>query len=234
MSVNQNHTFIRAINPHYFDSSKLSFSAITQPVFKHSNVEYTKIKYDGNKLYVVARNCEIKIVGNKNDTDFLILKITDENFIKMIKEYDRILKNTAYNNRESWFNNNGLTFDNISQMLRPTIAYHERYGYSIACSLNKQCKKSAEYSLIKKNNSVDMCFLFHTLTIHKNDFCNSTCVIEKIEKIKYIGPWSINMHNETSRNFQKFIMTILLCNNKMKVPLCYDMIISIFEYLQTF
>ena len=42
------------------------------------------------------------------------------------------------------------------------------------------------------------------------------------------------MHNETSRNFQKFIMTILLCNNKIKVPLCYDMIISIFEYLQTF
>ena len=193
------------LTPRYFDSSKISFSAITQPLFKHSNIDYIKIeiKYDGNKLYVVARNCEIKIISN----DKLILKITDENFIKMIKEYDRILKNTAYNNRESWFNNNDFTFDNISQMLRPTIAYHEIYGYSIACTLNKQCKNSAEYSLIKKNNSVDMCFLFHTLTIHKNDFCNSTCMIAKIEKIKYIGPWYINMHNETSRNFQKFILT---------------------------
>ena len=232
MSLDQR--MILPLNPHYFDSSKISFSAITQSLFTHSKVEYTKVKYDGLNLIVVARNCEIKIVGNKNERDFLILKITDENFIKMIKEYDRILKNTAYNNRESWFNNNELTFDNISEMLRPTITYHEIYGYSIACILNKQCKHSTEYGLIKKNNIVDVCFLFHTLTILKNVFCNSPCTITKIEKIKYIGLWSIRMHNETSRNFQKFIMTILLCNNKMKVPLCYDMIISIFEYLQTF
>ena len=220
------------LTPRYFDSSKISFSAITQPLFKHSNIDYIKIeiKYDGNKLYVVARNCEIKIISN----DKLILKITDENFIKMIKEYDIRLKNTAYDNMESWFNNNKLTFCNINQMLRPTITYHEIYGYSIVGILNKQYKNSTEYSLIKKNNIVDMCFLFNTLTIRKNNFYYCLCEISKIEKIKYIGIWSMHMHNETSRDFQKFIMTILLCNNKKKVPLCYDIIISIFKYLQTF
>ena len=206
------------LSPRYFDSSKISFSAITQPLFKHSNIDYIKIKikYDGNKLYVVARNCEIKIISN----DKLILKITDENFIKMIKEYDIRLKNTAYDNMESWFNNNKLTFCNINQMLRPTITYHEIYGYSIVGILNKQYKNSTEYSLIKKNNIVDMCFLFNTLTIRNNNFYYCLCEISKIEKIKYIGIWSMHMHNETSRDFQKFIMTILLCNNKKKVPLC--------------
>lgn len=136
--------------PDDFNSSKISVSNIREPLFKNSNVEYAKIAYDDNILYVSARNCEIKLIQNKYNKDFLVLKITDENFIKICKEYDIILKNTAYNNRKSWFNNNELTFSNISQMLRTTIAYHEIYGYTILCSLSKKCKNSTEYGLIKK------------------------------------------------------------------------------------
>ena len=59
-------------------------------------------------------------------------------------------------------------------------------------------------------------------------------IIEKIQKIKYIGQWSIRIHNETTNNFKKFMMTILLCNDKIENSLCYDILIYIFEFLQTF
>uniref|UniRef100_A0A6C0EZC9 Uncharacterized protein n=1 Tax=viral metagenome TaxID=1070528 RepID=A0A6C0EZC9_9ZZZZ len=242
---NKEPNFIKPLDPKDFEISKVSFSRVLTKV-NHTDLEsnYVNIKYDENKFFVVARNCKImtesKTTKINNKIYYtLFLKITDENFIKMIKSFEELLILSGYINRETWFNNNDFTINDIDimQMLKPTLLHHSYNGYSIGSFTSFEYQNSNQITkdclLFEKNKIVDVCFSFDKVYIKQNKFY---CIhrIEKIQKIKYIGPWSIRIHNETTNNFKKFMMTILLCNDKMENSLCYDILIYIFEFLKTF
>lgn len=243
IKTNKESIFIKPLDPKDFDISKVSFAREITKV-NHFELErnYVNIKYDENKFFVVARNCKImtesKTTKINNKIYYtLFLKIIDENFIKMIKSFEELLILTGYINRETWFNNNDFTINDIMQMLKPTLLHHSNYGYSIGSPTSFEYQNSNKITedclLFEKNKIVDVCFSFNKVYINQNKFY---CIhrIEKIQKIKYIGQWSIRIHNETTNNFKKFMMTILLCNDKIENSLCYDILIYIFEFLQTF
>jgi len=227
----------KPLDPKDFDESKIAFSCVKTYTYgpKH---QYVNVTYNEDRFVSIARNCEVKSVTDfRSNLKIILFKITDENFIKMINSYDILLKFTGYMKSKSWFNNNELTSDTINTMLKPTVPEHSSYGHHIVCYTSINYVNSDKFSkdclLIEKDKIIDVCFSFDQVKFHPTKFY-SINVIEKIQKIKYIGPWYMRMHNETSKKFQNLIMTILLCNNNMKVPLCYDMIISVCEHLQTF
>ena len=232
--------FFKPLDPHDFDRSKVSFSNVKTRNADISEIKYVDVQYNGDKLYVYARNCKIMRVKQNETTKLncFIFKITDENFIKMMESYDTLLNFTGYTNRESWFNDNDISImAGTMQMLKPTLLYHEIYGYGIVVHTSIQYQNSKQFSedylLMEKNNVVDVCFSLNKVYIQENNFYCSTR-IEKIQKIKYIGPWSMSIQNETTHNFHNCIMSILLCNNAMNNPLFTNILIYIFEYLQTF
>ena len=232
---------IKPLDPYDFDRSKVSFSNVKTRNSDISEIKYVDVNYDGNKFYVYARNCQIKYMKQNENTKIncFMFKITDEKFINMLKSYDILLKFTGYADRESWFNDNDNEMNMVDtmQMLKPTLIDHGIYGYGIAGYTSIQYVNSKQFSedylLMEKNNVVDVCFSLNKVYIKKNNFYCSI-QIEKIQKIKYIGPWSMKIHNETTHHFHNFILSILLCNNAMNNPLYSDILIYIFEFLQSF
>lgn len=232
---------IKPLDPHDFDRSKVSFSNVKTRNSDISEIKYVDVKYNGDKLYVYARNCQIKYMKqneNKKINCFMF-KITDANFRNMLESYDILLKFTGYADRESWFNDNDneMSMVDTMQMLKPTLIDRGIYGYGIAAHTSIQYQNSKQFSedylLMEKNNVVDVCFSLNKVHIEKNKFYSSI-QIEKIQKIKYIGPWSMKIQNETTNNFHNFIMSVLLCNNSMNNPLYSDILIYILEFLETF
>jgi len=232
---------IKIIHPSKnFDRTKISFSSSIE---KKNGISSIRVGYDGTSFRAVAKNCIIKSIKEsiQGDTthNILLFQLTDEKFISMIKEYDDLLIANGYLNSMNWFNTNNFSINVMRTMLKSRMRYHPTYGYSIGGFTSISYIKNNLYNddclLFKKNNTVDVCFSFNKVRIVTNDNeYTSPVFIEKVQKIKYIGPWCMRIHNETSKSFNKFIMTILLCNIYMKEPLCNDMLIYIFEFLQTF
>ena len=225
------------LDPEDFDWNKIKFSSVQIKNLDALEKKSVNFKYgDKDKLYVVARNCKILSVIQDIEFITLTLQIRDVNYIKMIKYYDIFLNFTGYENRKIWFND---TFQNNTfQNIKPTLSYNPICGYTISYITRIGYKNSTQFcednSLLEKNRSVDVCFSFNKINIQQNTFyCSNT--IERIQKIKYIGPWFMNMHNETTKNFKNCIISILLCNNAMNNPLHNNILIyNILAFLQTF
>ena len=238
---NRKTKIIKPLDLYNFDSSKVIFSNLQTRKCSVSEITYVNVNYSKTEdnLYVYARNCKIIHLCQDDTTkqNCFCLQITDDNFIKMMESYDILLNFTGYTNREIWFNDNEMSMMDTMQILKPTLLYHKINGYSIKAytSIQYQNSKtfSEDYLLMETNNVVDVCFSLNRVYIEKNKFYCST-KIEKIQKIKYIGPWCRYIHNETTNNFHNCIMSILLCNNSMNNPLYYDILIYIFKFLETF
>ena len=199
--------------------------------------KYVDIKFNEKKFFFTAKKCVIKNIKNDGDKTYLWLKITDERFIRMCQNIDRFLIIQGSNNSLSWFDEE-FTTEDTSEILKPILDSVCRYDktmiYNLACTNNELYKNSEEFNkdclLYEKDNIINVSFLFDKINIGMYRF---KCDVS-IEKIIYIGPWSVNKHNKTSSDFQTYIMTLLLCNNRMKNPLNSDILIYILEFFQTF
>ena len=133
-----------------------------------------------NKLLVVARGLTIKtfkkldnkdkdgrIIKGKKDKYQIFMGLKDEKFITMINNLDKYLINQGIENSEKWFDEK-MELEECTDMLKPTLSNHEKYGYAIGSILGNDfvCKSNTKdvpdvsnlELALEKNTVVDVCF----------------------------------------------------------------------------
>ena len=71
--------------------------------------------------------------------------LKDENFINMIKNLDKYLINQGIENSEKWFDEN-MEEEECTDMFKPTLTNHEKYGYAIGGILANDFVCKSTYS----------------------------------------------------------------------------------------
>ena len=182
---------IKPLNPSDFNEEQLVFgNVITNTEIGN---KYCKVFYGNdntntnnnnnkneNKLLVVARGLTIKtfkkldnkdkdgrIIKGKKDKYQIFMGLKDEKFITMINNLDKYLINQGIENSEKWFDEK-MELEECTDMLKPTLSNHEKYGYAIGSILGNDfvCKSNTKdvpdvsnlELALEKNTVVDVCF----------------------------------------------------------------------------
>ena len=184
---------IKPLNPSDFNEEQIVFgNVITNTEIGN---KYCKVFYGNdntntntnnnnnkneNKLLVVARGLIIKtfkkldnkdkdgrIIKGKKDKYQIFMSLKDEKFITMINNLDKYLINQGIENSEKWFDEK-MELEECTDMLKPTLSNHEKYGYAIGSILGNDfvCKSNTKdvpdvsnlELALEKNTVVDVCF----------------------------------------------------------------------------
>jgi len=181
---------IKPLNPSDFDPKNLVFSnVITNPEIgnKYCKITDTTSKTNDKRPLIVIRGCIIKTFKKLENTDKdgkymkgkkdkyqLFMSLKDENFINMNKQLDTYLIEQGVKYSENWFDQN-MEEDECTEMFKPTLTFHEKYGYAIGGILANDfiCKSTTPditdvsnlESALCKNTVVDVCMVLSKIKI---------------------------------------------------------------------
>ena len=178
---------IKPFNPTDVDPSKVSFSNVIN--IPDIGVKYCKMTYDDatsndKKLLVVMRGCKIitfkklendKDAKGKKDKYQIFMGVKDENFINMIKKFEKYLITQGVENSKQWFDET-MEEEECIEMLKPTLTTSEKYpGYAIGGVLANDfvCKSTTSdvpdvsnlEDALQKNTVIDVCISINKLKL---------------------------------------------------------------------
>ncbi len=169
------------------DYTKISFSNVIN--IPDIGVKYCKITYDAStsndkKLLVVIRGCKIitfkklendKDVKGKKDKYQIFMGVKDENFITMVKNFEKYLITQGVENSKQWFDET-MEEEECIDMLKATLSTSDKYpGYAIGGILSNDfvCKSttgdvpdvSKLEDALQKNTVIDVCISINKLKL---------------------------------------------------------------------
>ena len=178
---------IKPFNPTDVDPSKVSFSNVIN--IPDIGVKYCKMTYDDatsndKKLLVVIRGCKIitfkklendKDVKGKKDKYQIFMGVKDENFINMVKKFEKYLITQGVENSKQWFDET-MEEEECIEMLKPTLTTSEKYpGYAIGGVLANDfvCKSTTSdvpdvsnlEEALQKKTVIDVCISINKLKL---------------------------------------------------------------------
>ena len=178
---------IKPFNPTDVDPSKVSFSNVIN--IPDIGVKYCKMTYDDatsndKKLLVVIRGCKIitfkklendKDAKGKKDKYQIFMGVKDENFINMIKKFEKYLITQGVENSKQWFDET-MEEEECIEMLKPTLTTSEKYpGYAIGGVLANDfvCKSTTSdvpdvsnlEEALQKKTVIDVCISINKLKL---------------------------------------------------------------------
>ena len=178
---------IKPFNPNDVDPSKVSFSNVIN--IPDIGVKYCKMTYDDatsndKKLLVVIRGCKIitfkklendKDAKGKKDKYQIFMGVKDENFINMVKKFEKYLITQGVENSKQWFDET-MEEEECIEMLKPTLTTSEKYpGYAIGGVLSNDfvCKSTTSdvpdvsnlEEALQKNTVIDVCISINKLKL---------------------------------------------------------------------
>ena len=178
---------IKPFNPTDVDPSKVSFSNVIN--IPDIGVKYCKMTYDDatsndKKLLVVIRGCKIitfkklendKDAKGKKDKYQIFMGVKDENFINMVKKFEKYLITQGVENSKQWFDET-MEEEECIEMLKPTLTTSEKYpGYAIGGVLANDfvCKSTTSdvpdvsnlEEALQKKTVIDVCISINKLKL---------------------------------------------------------------------
>ena len=178
---------IKPFNPNDVDPTKVSFSNVIN--IPDIGVKYCKMTYDDatsndKKLLVVIRGCKIitfkklendKDAKGKKDKYQIFMGVKDENFINMVKKFEKYLITQGVENSKQWFDET-MEEEECIEMLKPTLTTSEKYpGYAIGGVLANDfvCKSTTSdvpdvsnlEEALQKKTVIDVCISINKLKL---------------------------------------------------------------------
>jgi hypothetical protein len=179
---------IKPLTPTEFSNDNVKLSNVktnTELGLKWVETGYSRGDAGDDKFLVVARGCVVKTFGKmeykgkdgnskdasgdkpSKDKYSIFMSVKDDEFIDMIKTFEKYLEQVGHENSQAWFDND-FTVEECHDILKPIMSAHEKYGYSIGSVLSREftCKSKIEEIpdvsdlsiALAKNTIVDVCF----------------------------------------------------------------------------
>jgi hypothetical protein len=237
--------------------SQISIKPMEADEYKPENLVFEEpftdsiinLKYNSKLLQSVARNCTIIYLKPLFRNKYLVLiNISDQKFIEMIKKLERTILNLSCKNKIFNYNNNTNTIQDYKKILISSLCISQKYGCNIICELDDNKSEFLkifdkhidnlnfirEYFMnhnIYKDKIIDIAFNFDKLKYshHTNNFSINI----NIDQINIITKWNPYLHISLAlNNFHNIVMTLLLCNNQISYSLNIYIIIEIISFLR--
>lgn len=184
---------IKPLFPTEFNTDHVKFSNVktnTELGLKWVDTSYSRAETGDDKFLVVARGCVVKTFGKmeykgkdgkeasndkpRKDKYSIFMSVKDDEFIDMVKTFEKYLEQIGHENSQAWFDND-FTVEECHDILKPIMSAHEKYGYSIGSVLSREftCKSKIEEVpdvsdlnvALAKNTIIDVCFHFNKIKL---------------------------------------------------------------------
>jgi succinate dehydrogenase flavin-adding protein (antitoxin of CptAB toxin-antitoxin module) len=198
---------IKPLTATEFKSESVKFSNVknnTELGLKWIDTNYSRGDAGDEKFLVVARGCIVKTYGKaefkgkdgkeskaeqktkdgkpRKDKYSVFMAVKDNDFIEMVKTYEKYLEQIAHENSPAWFDND-FSIEECHEQLKPLMPNNEKtekYGYSIGGVLSRDftCKSKIDEVpdvsdlnvALARNTIVDVCFHFNKVKLLAGDY----------------------------------------------------------------